>query len=82
MYIHFEGMNFTIAKIKLDSVFIGLHITCCVYTCENYEVERQSHNKQINYTRDSSLFPRKEEGLSWVVFEPTTLCSLGERSAS
>ena len=22
--------------------------------CENYEVERQRHNKQINYTQDSS----------------------------
>ena len=23
------------------------------YVCENYEVERQRHNKQINYTQDS-----------------------------
>ena len=40
------------------------------------EVERQG--KQVNYTQDSS---RKEE-LPWVGFEPTTLCSLGERSTN
>ena len=27
--------------------------------CENYEVERQRHNKQINYTQDSSFFQGK-----------------------
>ena len=30
--------------------------------CENYEVQRQRHNKQINYTQDSS----KKEELPWV----------------
>ena len=30
--------------------------------CENYEVERQRHNKQMNYTQDSS----KKEELPWV----------------
>ena len=30
-----------------------------MYTCENYEVERQRHNKQINYTQDSSFFQGK-----------------------
>ena len=27
----------------------------CVYACENYDVERQRHSKQINYTQDSSF---------------------------
>ena len=46
------------------------------------EVERQSkakQGKQVDYTQDSSL---KEEELPWVGFEPTTLCSLGERSTN
>ena len=30
-----------------------------MYIHVNYEVERQRHNKQINYTQDSSFF--KEE---------------------
>ena len=41
------------------------------------EVERQG--KQVNYTLDSPFF---EEELSWVGFEPTTLCSLGEPSTN
>ena len=28
--------------------------------CENYQVEGQTHNKQINYTQDSSDFQRKK----------------------
>ena len=31
-------------------------------TCENYEVERQRHNKQVEYTQDSSFFPRNKRG--------------------
>ena len=42
---------------------------------EEYRKARQG--KQINCTQDSSL---KEEELPWVGFEPTALCSLGERS--
>ena len=26
----------------------------------NYEVERQGHNKQVNYTQDSSFFQAKK----------------------
>jgi hypothetical protein len=37
---------------------------------ENYKVERQRHYKQVNYTQDSSYFPRKKEELPWVGFEP------------
>ena len=62
------------------SHFIYQPFTTLSCACENYEVERQRHNKQINYTQDSSFFPRKNKELSWVGFEPTTLCSLGERS--
>ena len=29
-------------------------------TCENYEVERQRHNKQINYTQDSSFLSKEK----------------------
>ena len=46
---------------------------------QNYEVRRQRHNKQANYTQDSSFFQRKKEELPWVGFEPMTLCSLDER---
>ena len=28
-----------------------------------YYIERQRHNKQINYTQDSSFFPRKNKEL-------------------
>ena len=28
--------------------------------CENYEVERQRYNKQINYTQEGSFLPRPE----------------------
>ena len=39
-----------------------------VYVKTIYEVERQRHNKQINYTQDSSFFPRKNKELPWVGF--------------
>ena len=29
------------------------------YPCENYEVERQRHSKQVNYTQDSSFIQGK-----------------------
>ena len=42
-----------------------------------YEVERQRHNKQINYTQDSSFFQRKKKSCpGWDSNpEPTTLQS-------
>ena len=43
---------------------------------------RWESNPRVNYTQDSSFFPRKEEELPWVGIEPTTLCSLGERSTN
>ena len=30
-----------------------------VFACENYEVERQRYNKQINYPQDSPFFQGK-----------------------
>ena len=48
-----------------------------MYTCENHEVERQRHNKQINYTQDSSFFSRKKKSSN-----PRHSCSLGERSTT
>ena len=38
-----------------------------IYACENYEVERQRHNIQINYTQDSSFFPRKNKELPYLI---------------
>ena len=34
------------------------YAAACKYcrACMNYEVERQRHNKQVNYTQDSSFF--------------------------
>ena len=53
--------------------------THCNIASVTYEVERQRHNKQVNYTQDSSFFSMKKEELPWVGFEPTTLCSLDTR---
>ena len=33
--------------------FMGIYVPF-MSACENYEVERQRHNKQIDYTQDSS----------------------------
>ena len=33
--------------------------------CENYEVIRQRHNKQINNTKDSSFFQKKKSCPGW-----------------
>ena len=51
------------------------------YTCENYEVlHRKAKAQQTNQLHPGQLFFNKE--LPWVGFEPTTLCSLGERSTN
>ena len=44
------------------------------------EVERQGKVNKSTTPRTALSFQRKEEELPWVGFEPTALCSLGERS--
>ena len=42
--------------------YIGLGTeTSIIDVCVNYEVEMKRHNKQVNYTKDNSYFPRKKE---------------------
>ena len=43
------------------------------------EVERQGKSTT---PRTALSFPSEKEELPWVGFEPTTLCSLGERSTT
>ena len=46
------------------------------------EVERRGKANKSTTPRTALSFQRIEEELSWVGFEPTTLCSLGERSTN
>ena len=46
------------------------------------EVERQGKANKSTTPRTGLSFQRKEEELPWVGFEPTILCSLGERSTN
>ena len=46
------------------------------------EVERQGKANKSTAPGTALSFQRKEEELPWVGFEPTTLCSLGERSTN
>jgi hypothetical protein len=45
------------------SWFSGYQNEVIEYVCGNYDVERQKHNKLVNYTQDSSIFPRRKEEL-------------------
>ena len=45
-------------------------------------VERQGEANKSTTPRTALSFQRKEKVLPWVGFEPTTLCSLGERSTN
>ena len=60
-----------------------------VYTCHvmtTRYIDRQSHNKQVNYTWNSYFFQGKEKTCrrwdSNPLHEPTALCSVGELSAN
>ena len=46
------------------------------------EVERQGKTNKSTTPRTALSFQRKEEEFPWVGFEPTTLCSLSERSTN
>ena len=63
--------------------------TCCHF-CEmssvmsqlGNEVERQGKANKSTAPGTALSFQRKDEELHWVGFEPTTLCSLDERSSN
>ena len=72
-----------------------IHIVLYLHTCSVHtftgsmymsqqlgsEVERQGTANKSTTPRTALSFQRKEEELPWVGFEPTTLCSLGERTS-
>ena len=62
----------------LDRVLLLLNTLSLVYTCENYKVERQRHNKQINYTQDSSFFKETRRAALGVIQTHDTLQSRRE----
>ena len=82
----------TIVKHMLDPETANTRVIKQSSSCVNNKVARQ---RQSKHTQGSSYFSltqnryfskekksKKEEELPWVGFEPTTLCSLGERSSN
>ena len=67
--LHMSKVLITVLiTVLLDSTYYLKELTgACSHACENNEVERQRHNKQINYVHPGQFFfPRKNEELLWV----------------
>ena len=57
-------------------------MTHCMSQQLGSEVERQGKANKSTAPRTPLSFQGKDEELPWMGFEPTTLCSLGERSTN
>ena len=61
-FFPFSALSFSLVNINPRSPFLPSFLSLDTESMHvNYEVER--HNKQVNYTQDSSFFSRKKEEL-------------------
>ena len=72
----------TLRMYIYETVLVSLNVCVCMSQQLGSEVERQGKANKSTTPRTALSFQRKEEELPWVGFEPTTLCSLGERSTN